>query len=75
MPRKSIELPPDVAKAFVKDMRAYFAYVRDRPTMSNIPPICGSNAKRTSRSLAKSSGAGRNRPWDTQATSLMAASV
>jgi hypothetical protein len=25
VPRKSIELPPEVAKAFVKDMRAYFA--------------------------------------------------
>ena len=25
MPRKPIELPPEVAKAFVADMRAYFA--------------------------------------------------
>ena len=25
MPRKPIELPPEVAKAFVRDMRAFFA--------------------------------------------------
>ena len=25
MPRKPIELPPEVAQAFVRDMRAYFA--------------------------------------------------
>jgi hypothetical protein len=25
MPRKPIELPPDVARAFVRDMRAFFA--------------------------------------------------
>jgi hypothetical protein len=25
MPRKPIELPPDVAKAFVRDMRTFFA--------------------------------------------------
>ena len=25
MPRKPIELPPEVARSFIKDMRAYFA--------------------------------------------------
>ena len=46
-----------------------------RPTRSSIPPICGSNANRTSRSMTKSSGAGRTRPWEIQLTTLMAASV
>ncbi len=29
MPRKPIELPPAVARAFVRDMKAYFAAGRD----------------------------------------------
>ena len=46
-----------------------------RPTRSSIPPICGNNASRTSRSIAKSSGVGRSRPWEAQVTSLIAASL
>jgi hypothetical protein len=29
MPRKPIELPPDVARAFVRDMKAFFACGHD----------------------------------------------
>ena len=29
MPRKPIELPPEVARAFVRDMKAFFACGRD----------------------------------------------
>jgi hypothetical protein len=30
MPRKPIELPPEVARAFVRDMRAFFAAGHDQ---------------------------------------------
>ena len=49
--------------------------IADRLTISRMPPICGSNASRTRRSMAKSSPDGRSVPWLTHATSLIAASV
>ena len=44
-------------------------------TISKMPPICGSSAKRIRRSIAKSSPVGRMRPWLIHATIRIAASV
>src|SRR6185437_10681597 len=49
--------------------------LRDRPTIHRIPPICGSNASRTRRSMAKSLLVGRSMPRLAQATTRIAASV
>jgi hypothetical protein len=49
--------------------------IADRLTINRMPPICGSSASKTRRSMAKSSEDGRSTPWVTHATSLMAASV
>jgi len=42
-------------------MRACFREKGPPNHMSRTPPICGRNANRTNRSIAKSSGAGRNK--------------
>ncbi len=46
-----------------------------RPTISRMPPICGSNANRISRNIMKSSPEGRSMPRLAHATSRVAASV
>jgi hypothetical protein len=40
----------------------------DCPTMSSMPPICGSSASKTSRSIAKSLPVGCSAPWVAHAT-------
>src|SRR5262245_9355407 len=49
--------------------------IADRLTIRRIPPIWGSKASKTRRSMAKSSPDGRSIPLLTQATILIAASV
>ena len=51
------------------------AHLADRPTMSSMPPICGSSASKTSRSIAKSLPVGCSAPWVAHATIRIAASV
>jgi hypothetical protein len=48
---------------------------RARPIINSMPPICGSNASRIKRSMAKESAAGLAAPALSQATILDAASV
>jgi hypothetical protein len=45
-PRGKAPSEPEIAKGG--------AHLVERPTMSSMPPICGSKASRTSRSIAKS---------------------